>query len=201
MKHAAAGDPGIRKLRVALVLHRFDPSVGGLEHWTWRFAHFLHERGHQVTIVAGAFAKTQVPFDRQRFAWAASPRACAEHVAAALQRLDVDIVHDAGYAPTADLLHPHTGSRVLSLDRHVEALPLLARARSALSPAFRRWRAELLATERVQMTSARCVVAVSESVRQDLVDRYAIPAHRMAVVPNGVDTERFSPAQREAHRA
>jgi UDP-glucose:(heptosyl)LPS alpha-1,3-glucosyltransferase len=201
MDQPATYDPH-RKLRVALVLERFDPAAGGLESWTWQFAHFLHERGHQVTIVASAFAEARdVPFGRQRFVWDASPLTRAANAAVVLQQLDVDIVHDTGVAPAADVLHPHTGSRVLSLDRHVAALPLVARVRHALSPAFRRWRTEVLAGEREQMLRAGCVVAVSGSVEQDLVDRYGIPAHRMAVVRNGVDTERFAPARRDAGRA
>lgn len=189
------------RLRVALVLEHFDPTIGGLEAWTCRFAHALHEQGHQVTIVASDFSDAGTPFKQHRFTSERSPRERAQRVATALRSLDVDIVHDAGCGWAADVLHPHAGSQVLSLDRNLASLPWRKRTRLLLSPAMRRWRADLTATERTQMANATRVVAVSESVRQDLMHRYSIDPHRIAIVPNGIDTHRFVPGDRDAQRA
>ena len=43
---------------------------------------------------------------------------------------------------------------------------------------------------------ARRVIAVTESFRQDLVDR-GIPAHKIDVIRNGVDLERYQPADQD----
>jgi UDP-glucose:(heptosyl)LPS alpha-1,3-glucosyltransferase len=201
MPMSTPADEALQRLRVALVLERFDPTVGGLEAWTWGFAHALHDRGHQVTIVASEFSDSATPFRLHRFTSDRSPRERAHCVATALRSLDVDIVHDAGCGWAADVLHPHAGSQVLSLDRNLASLPWRKRARHLLSPALRRWRADLQATERVQMANATRVVAVSESVRHDLMHRYDIQPHRLALVPNGIDTHRFVPAKRDAQRA
>ncbi len=37
-------------------------------------------------------------------------------------------------------------------------------------------------------------VAVSEDLKQYLIDGYAIPSHRISVIPNGIDTRHFSPS-------
>jgi UDP-glucose:(heptosyl)LPS alpha-1,3-glucosyltransferase len=48
-------------------------------------------------------------------------------------------------------------------------------------------------------TDAR-IVTISESVKQDLALLEEAPLEAMAVVPNGVDVERFHPGNRERHR-
>jgi len=45
-------------MKIGLVLERFDPARGGLEHWTWQFAHSLEARGHDVHVVAFDFHPT-----------------------------------------------------------------------------------------------------------------------------------------------
>ncbi len=39
-------------------------------------------------------------------------------------------------------------------------------------------------------------IAVSEDIKQYLIDEYRIPSHRITVIPNGIDTRRFSPGDR-----
>ena len=38
-------------LRIALVLDRFEPSLGGLEIWTEGLANWLVRRGHDVSVL------------------------------------------------------------------------------------------------------------------------------------------------------
>jgi glycosyltransferase involved in cell wall biosynthesis len=45
------------------------------------------------------------------------------------------------------------------------------------------------------------VIAVSESVRQSIMDRLDLPEERVHVIPNWVDPERFQPIDRDAARA
>jgi len=53
---------------------------------------------------------------------------------------------------------------------------------------------QLRLTQRRAAHAARAVIAVSERTRQDLVERYRVPAERIQVVYNGVDHERFRPS-------
>ena len=45
------------------------------------------------------------------------------------------------------------------------------------------------------------VIAVSDSVRQSVIERLALPDERVHSVPNWIDPERFKPIEREAARA
>ena len=56
-----------------------------------------------------------------------------------------------------------------------------------------------IALERELLTGdapPRAILAVSEMVRRDLIERFPVVADRIVVIPNGVDLERFSPASR-----
>lgn len=51
----------------------------------------------------------------------------------------------------------------------------------------------------LQDTSA--VIAVSDSVRQSVMERLTLPAERVYTIPNWIDSERFRPLEREAARS
>ncbi|MGO9605629.1 MAG: glycosyltransferase family 4 protein [Candidatus Binataceae bacterium] len=198
--HSAGDGSSDPKLRVALVLERFNPRAGGLECWTSSFAEALLARGYEVHVVASEFAPAGPSVARHYFARKPSPLRQAQGIATAVRQLEVDVVHDMGYGWSGDVFHPHASSRVLNLRREVAAMPLAARLRRFFSPGFRYRRRELRATERRQMKAAKYVIAVSQMVKRELTETYGFAADRIRVVPNGVDTVRFSPAQRAAHR-
>ncbi|MGO9451703.1 MAG: glycosyltransferase family 4 protein [Candidatus Binataceae bacterium] len=182
------------------MLERFNPQAGGLERWTSSFAEALLARGYEVHAVASEFAPGGPAVAPHYFARNPSPLRQAQGIAAAVHQLKVDVVHDMGYGWSGDVFHPHASSRVLNLCRQVAAMPLAARMRRFLSPGFRYRRRELRATERRQMKAAKYVIAVSQMVKRELAETYGFAADRIRVVPNGVDTVRFSPEQRAAHR-
>lgn len=187
-------------LRIALVLERFDSNAGGLERWTSLFAEALLARGHEVHVAASEFALHRPPCVPHHFALNPSAWRQAHSIAAAVRQLDVDIVHDMGYGWSGDVFHPHASSRVLNLSRQVADMPVAARLRRFISPGFRYRRHELRATERRQMKAAKYVIAVSQLVKTELTKAYEFAGNRIVVVPNGVDTVRFSPDQRATHR-
>jgi len=59
---------------------------------------------------------------------------------------------------------------------------------------WERWRARRL--ERALFRRADAIVVTAEAGKQYLLQRYAIPAERIQVIPNYVDTSRFAPAER-----
>jgi len=196
----ASGIPDLKSLCIALALRCFDPKKGGLESWTFQLAKQLLEWGHQVHVVAGEFGDHGLPVMEHRFEPHPLPSIEAQRIAEALQPLSADITHDAGSGYSVDVFQPHTGSRVLNLARDLRSLSWRARLRATLSPASRRWREDLRQTERRQLVSSRFVVAVSQSVADALRHLYGVAPERIAVVPNGVDTRRFTPAACARHR-
>lgn len=189
-----------RRLRIGLVLERFDATAGGLESWTCQFASALVARHHEVHVVATAFAPTDLPIIRHSAPSDASPWRLAQGIERVVAGLPVDILHDMGFGWSAHVIQPHAGSRMLNIERDLASIRLAPRIRYRLSPQFRAWRRALAATELRQMSSPACVIAISELVGRDLRDRYDLPSDRVVVVPNGVDTERFSSVARDRSR-
>jgi UDP-glucose:(heptosyl)LPS alpha-1,3-glucosyltransferase len=189
-----------RRLRIMLVIERFDPAAGGLEAWTAGLARYLLRQGHEVHVAATSFAAPDIAITPLRVGRSDLPSGFARNLERALAGVAVDVVHDVGYGWSADLFQPQVGSRVINLERELRSRPRRARWRMLASPAFRRWRRDLALTERRQLTLAKRIVAVSETVRRDLAQRYDIAPGKMLVIRNGIDVERFSPTLRAQFR-
>lgn len=54
---------------------------------------------------------------------------------------------------------------------------------------------------RVLVRLSTCLFTVSENTRQMLVSRWGWPEQNVLVIPNGVDTQRFKPAERSVRRS
>ncbi len=113
---------------------------------------------------------------------------------AAIRRLDVDIVHDTGVGWTYDVLHPQAGSKIANSRRDLDSRTASERWRRRLQPSQWLRRRELRELERRQFVKSRgAVAAPSKMVETDLRRLYDVGADRCRVIPNAVDTERFSP--------
>jgi UDP-glucose:(heptosyl)LPS alpha-1,3-glucosyltransferase len=187
---------------VGLVVEHFDPRRGGAEQWTCRFARWLVHLRHEVHVVARSFAAGtidgiethEVPGARTRLRFAAR----AERL---LRGLALDVVHDMGCGWYCDVLHPHGGSRTAAAGQNVLCaagwLRPLKRHCTGWLPRYREY-SRLV--RRQYGNSERLYVAVSQMVARDLQRYHAVPRGRIRVVYNGVDIERFSPANRTAMR-
>lgn len=89
---------------------------------------------------------------------------------------------------------------------HAAFLDTLDSLGSPLQGAFRRLQPlhrSILAIERRQYRPGRYrrVLAISERVKEDLIRTYGVPGQAIRVIPDGVDTARFHPGLRLAHRS
>jgi starch synthase len=119
----------------------------------------------------------------------------------ALQTISADLSM-ASAAAAADLVHSHTwyanlGGHLASL---LTGMPHVVTVHS-LEP-LRPWKAEQLGggyalsswCERTALEAAAAVIAVSEGMRDDLLACYpAVPADRVRVIRNGIDTIEYAP--------
>ncbi len=179
-------------MRIALVIDRFDPLLGGAEKWTVAFASYLLEQGHTAHPVTFHQANHDLPVRSYIPPYARSPLERARRIAACIATLRADVVHDGGTGWSGDVFHPHTGSRLLSHARMVGTYSRLARLRTIVSPRGRLFRRRMARLETEQVARALRIVAVSHRVRSLLVEQHGIPPERMTVIPNGVDTQRFA---------
>jgi alpha-maltose-1-phosphate synthase len=127
-----------------------------------------------------------------------------DHLAGANQALEVvsTCLSMAAAASPADLVHSHTW--YANLGGHLASLlydvPHVVTVHS-LEP-LRPWKAEQLGggytvstwCERVALESAAAIVAVSDGMRSDVLATYpAVPADRVRVIRNGIDTTEYAP--------
>lgn len=180
-------------MRVGLVLERFDAGRGGLERWTCQFATKLVLAGHDVHVIACEFVSpaAELPVSWHRVEASPSPIRRAQSMEQVLRGLSLDIIHDMGCGWQADIFHPHGGSPVAAWKHNLMRIPRWRQ--------FRLWREkryrEQEAIEKRQQANAGAVfVAVSRMVRDHLETLHQIPRERICVIPNGVDTQWFSPA-------
>lgn len=189
-------------MKIALVLDRFDSSIGGLEKWAFQWALWLLKMRHEVHVVAfdfGALAQTMnVITHRIKKVHNRLKRAAAfEKV---LSKLKVDIIHDLGVGWYFDVLHPKAGSKVVNYQRHLVSLPSWKRNIRRISPFDRRRYQQMQALERRQYSgSDGTVIAVSRMVQTHLQAHYNVDPGRIKLVYNGVDLSRFQ-GERRAHR-
>jgi alpha-maltose-1-phosphate synthase len=107
----------------------------------------------------------------------------------------------AGTLADVDIVHCHTWYTHLAgcLGKHLQRIPLVLTTHS-LEP-HRPWKAEQLGTaydasswiERVAYQAADGVVAVSESMKRDVHDAYAVAPDRIRVIHNGIDVQQYRP--------
>ncbi|MBV9784208.1 MAG: glycosyltransferase family 4 protein [Acidisphaera sp.] len=184
-------------MKIALTVDRFDPLGGGLEKWTFGLASHLAEAGHEIHVVTFATADHALPLTVHVLTAARSPLLRARRIEDHLARIAPDVVHDIGAAWSADVFQPQTGSLLLSLDREIASFPLRRRLRAALSPRMILRRSRMDRLERGQARRARRIIAVSRLVRELLAGRHGVAPDAMPVIPNGVDTDAFSPVPRQ----
>jgi UDP-glucose:(heptosyl)LPS alpha-1,3-glucosyltransferase len=182
----------VDRLRIALILDRYDPALGGLESWVDGFAHWLVRRGHEVSVLAFGGTTADSSISLRIVDGAGGPLSRARAITSELSKLSFDIVHDTGTADRADVFQPHTGSRLINAELDVRARTPWLRLRSHLSPNYRRWRREIQALERRQFADPSRLIAMSRMVRDQIASRYGLDPARITVIHNGVDTRRFA---------
>jgi UDP-glucose:(heptosyl)LPS alpha-1,3-glucosyltransferase len=189
-----------KPVKIGLVLEKFDPHMGGLEHWTWQFALRLLRRNYEVHVIAfeanPAAAGSGLVLHQLDMPHSRLER--AEVLERHLRTLDLDVIHDMGCGWYADLFHPHGGSTIALWEHNLMRIP---RWRQIRFWRERRYR-EMAEIERRQLTcSDATVVTVSKMVQRHFETFHHLPKERMRLIYNGVDLEQFSPAQRPLRRA
>ncbi len=186
-------------MKIGLILERFNPDRGGLEHWTWQFARRLVARNHEVHVVAFEFHPEAAGFGivAHQLEMPRSRIERAEAIAAYLPGLGLDLIHDMGIGWHADVIQPHGGSIKAAWEHNLLRIPKWRQIRFWRERRYR----ELEEIEaRQHANSSAIIVPVSQMVRRSFEKFSHLPAARMRVIYNGVDVDRFTPENRVAWR-
>lgn len=190
-------------MRIALVTRRFDPAGGGTERDLIITARLLSRAGHRVIIYAAEMRATTAEWPLRRVAAPRLSRALrllwfARVAGAAARREGADVVLSFARIIDADILRSGGGahSSYLRAARQWQFTP--ARLAMRLSPYHR---IQTL-VERRGFRSPRLkrAIAVSNLVRNDLMQTFALAPAQAVTLYNGVDLEHFVPTQDMAER-
>jgi len=191
-------------MKIGIVLRHFDPHRGGAERWSCQLAERAASAGFDVHVVAQHFgsAGRALPIVPHVIPRVHSPYAYALAIDETLRKLDLDLIHDMGFGWRFDVLQPHFGSARAQFERKLLAMPpwkrSLRRSLAAVSP---RWHQSERVSWRQFADHRKTVIALSRLVARDLERVHGWPMERSRLIYNGVDLERFTPENREMHRA
>jgi len=176
-------------MRIALVILHADPARGGAERYTIDLAAALARRGHEVSLLASAFAApiegvTYVRIDASGLTRAGRYRSFLDSLDAHLAKAQYDIVHAMLPVRRCDVYHPHAGMAVA--------------AEQKWNIHFNRRRKRMAEVERSLLTGDRppITIALSEYVKRSIREHYDTSDDRLATLFNAVDLGRFEPAAR-----
>jgi UDP-glucose:(heptosyl)LPS alpha-1,3-glucosyltransferase len=186
-------------MKIALGIREFLPEKGGAERYCYDLMHFLADKGLEVHIYSSAFPQRDRRLYFQRVPVIPYPKSLqvlsfAINCRRMMREERFDCIMGIGDTLYADVLQPHGGVHWKWFWRGIEGyrkpvpwiFKLLGRV---LSP--KQWAKGFI--EDAPYAKAKKVIAISEMVHRDMSDYYGIPADRMAVIYNGVDTVHFHP--------
>lgn len=184
-------------MRVALVIEKFSPA-GGAERQCAYLAQGLAKRGHEVHVFARAIAPTphvtphqvapEGPWMSQTF---------AAQVRKMLLEETFDIIHSFTRTDYQDILRLGGGTHQEYLLRTDPAYSFLGRLWRGMRP---KEKLELtLERASFRPDASRKIVAVSHRVKEEAIRHYGVPADKILVIHNGIDSNDFRPSD-EARR-
>lgn len=189
----------LRPPRLAVVIEKFAAARGGAQVHTRDILVWLAARGFDVHVVTREVGATErslpVTFHEIR-----EMRARSGFAAAAIERLadvSADISHDMGATAGCDIFQSHVGSPVACQLGADAATPWWYRHARRLAQEFPRRRAIRRMSARQFGSPGSLFIAVSRRVAADLRHMHGVPSHRIRIIFNGVDADRFD-ARRHA---
>lgn len=190
-------------MRIALA-HKRLAHQGGTERDLYRTAEGLRNLGHEIHLFCAEFTIPPPPgtfahrvpvmrLGRTARLWSFALRAPQ-----VLRKYPCDVVISFGRMIWQDVLRSGGGSHKVFLKKLAQEGGLWRRLWHNMSIYHR----SLLALERRQfgLGHFKIVITVSGEARRELIDTYGIPEDKIVVLHNGVDQDRFHPAQRTRWR-
>ncbi len=187
-------------MKIALGIRDFSPSRGGAERYLVDLMKFLTQKGHEVHVFAHRFDEGIEGLNMHKVAILTFPKSLrilsfALKCHRQMEKDNFDAIMGVGNTWRADLLQPHGGVHWKWFWRSLRAYdnPWTWGAKFTgriFSP--KQW-AEGIVEDAPYRGGVKRIVAISEMVKQDIVDHYGIPESQIAVIYNGINTEHFHP--------
>jgi UDP-glucose:(heptosyl)LPS alpha-1,3-glucosyltransferase len=197
----------MHKLRFATAIRDFSRRKGGAERYLVDLCTRMASEDFEVHVYAEHWEEEnrRIHFHQVRtIPFPKSLRLLSFAVLAtqAIGKDNYDVTLGVGNTLRADVLQPHGGVHWAWFWRSLRAydhpfLWVIKFLGRVLSP--KQWIQGYIENAPYKKNDFYRIVAISDMVKQDVMHWYGIPEDRIAVVYNGVDTERFHPRNRQ-HR-
>jgi UDP-glucose:(heptosyl)LPS alpha-1,3-glucosyltransferase len=189
-------------MRLAIIRQRY-LHQGGAERFLEGALEALLERNVAITLYTREWPQTKLQLIEPHIC---NPRyvgrlwrdwGFARAVTRTIGEAKANLVQSHERVLSCDIYRPGEGLHASLLDEQLHGASPLARARIHLSP----WHQYTLHMERALFASPwlRAVLCTSRMVRDDIMRRFGLPAERLPVLYNAIDSDVYSPAARE-HR-
>ena len=197
-----------RRLKIAIVLDRFLPSRGGESYFPW-LAKELSRRGHEVHIFAMVTEKTAAKgFHVHRIPVLPYPPSLRIfsfflRSARATRFYHFDIIHGVGRSLAMNVFNPHGGVERAYLkqefssitNRYYYAYKCMKRYLS-VQHYLKIW----IQKKQYMGDGVKKIIAISQMVKDDIIQHYGVSEEKIALVFNCVDLDRFHPKNRDIFR-
>jgi len=195
-------------MKIAFIIENFDPARGGAETYLADFIRFLGTDRHDIHVftqsrkapLEGVTFHKITPKGLFKSSRAVHFAACCE---AELKKESFDIIQSLGRTWYMNVYQPHGGVTCASRRQNLMA----AEGPAAKAIKYFSWALSpkslmffLIERRVLSYRLPRKVVALSNMVRAHMKEFYDVPDENLAVIYNGVDTEKFHPRFREIYR-
>ncbi|MFY9397836.1 MAG: glycosyltransferase family 4 protein [Desulfomonilia bacterium] len=187
-------------MNVCIAIEKYDPVYGGAERYCWDFSHYLAARGIGVEVIC---MRSKPPLDASIRVSTVRPLRFPQ----ALRHLSFAVLHCLkarkmpghvhlclGNTFFMDVYQPRGGIHRSWLEAENRRYPRGVRAATSI---LQRFQPKNLVQEMMEWWIFRVtrpeVIAISEMIRADIQRFYHYPEGRLHLIPNAVDTRRFSP--------
>ncbi len=188
-------------MKIGLAIYNFNPKKGGAERYAFDLSNRLLKRGHEVYVVCRNAIEaegikiirvTDIGYPR----WLRTLFFALNH-RKAIKNIPLDVVLGFGNTLELDVYQSHGGVQKIWMEREIASYDNQAeRALKAffLKTSIHQRIQEWIAEYPIRKKRFFKIIAISHMVRRHMSRHFHIPEDTIEVVYNGVDTERFKPA-------
>ncbi len=188
-------------MKIGLAIYNFDPRKGGAERYAYDLSTRLAQKGHQVFMFCTAGVEVPgvtlvklktLPFPR----WLRSLSFALNHKKQ-VRRFGLDVVLGFGNTLELDVYQSHGGIQHIWMEREIESYDNLNERqlkafllKNSINQKVQQWISEYP----IKQNKYKRIVAISDMLKEQIMGYYHLPEDKIDVVYNGVDIDRFKPA-------
>jgi UDP-glucose:(heptosyl)LPS alpha-1,3-glucosyltransferase len=189
-------------MKIGLAIYNFDPKKGGAERYAYDLSSNLVKRGHEVFVFCSNGIEVHgvhlVKMNTTTFPrWLRTLSFALNHKKS-LKTVPVDVMLGFGNTLELDVYQSHGGVQKVWMEREIASYndPKERRLKAVLlknniNQKIQEWIAEYPIRKRMY----RKIVAISDMIKTHMATHYNLKNDDFHIVYNGVDTERFTPAE------